>query len=106
MAKNPEEFQQLGQQNFNTALKLFGKWNKGVQTIADDMTDYTKRSIEDAAATFEKLLSAKSVEQAVEIQSGYAKRVADGYVHQLSKISSHCAELVRETYKRAGSERA
>ena len=55
--------------NVDAAMKVFGEWNKGWQAIAAEMTDYTKRSFEESTATFEKLLSAKSVEQAIEIQT-------------------------------------
>jgi hypothetical protein len=47
----------------------------------------------------EKLLSAKSFEQAVEIQTGYAKRAYDEYMHQMSKIGGLYAELAKEAYK-------
>jgi len=97
--KNIEDFQKLGQHNVDAAMKVFGEWNKGWQAIAAEMTDYTKRSFEESTATFEKLLSAKSVEQAVEIQSGFAKRAYDGYMHQLSKIGGMYAELAKEAYK-------
>jgi hypothetical protein len=64
--KTLEDIQSLGQQNSNTAIKLY----RALQTIAADTTDYTMRLFEDSAGTFEKLLSAKSVEQALELQSG------------------------------------
>jgi hypothetical protein len=99
MIKNFDDFQKLGQQNVDTAMKLFGEWNKGWQAIAAEMTDYTKRSFEESTATFEKLLTAKSLEQAIEIQSGFAKRAYDGYMHQVSKIGGMYAELAKEAYK-------
>ena len=99
MIKNFEEFQKLGQHNVDAAMKAFGEWNKGWQAIAAEMSDYTKRSFEEGTATFEKLLSAKSVEQAIEIQTGFAKRAYDGYMHQLSKIGGMYAELAKEAYK-------
>jgi hypothetical protein len=80
-------------------MKMFGEWSKGWQTIASEMTDYTKRSFEEGTATFEKLLSAKSVEQAMEIQSGYARRAYDGYLHQMSKIGGLYAEWAKEAYR-------
>ncbi len=80
-------------------MKAFGEWNKGLQAIAAEMTDYTKRSFEESTATFEKLLSAKSLEQAIEIQTGYAKRAYDEYMHQMSKIGGLYAELAKEAYK-------
>src|ERR1700694_1613965 len=97
--KNIEDFHKLGQHNVDAAMKVFGEWNRDGQAIAAEMTDYTKRSFEESTATFEKLLSAKSVEQAVEIQSGFAKRAYDGYMHQLSKIAGVYAELAKEAYK-------
>jgi hypothetical protein len=99
MIKNFEDIQKLSQTNMDTVMKAFGEWNKGWQAIAAEMTDYTKKSFEEGTATFEKLASAKSVEQAVEIQTGYAKRAYDGYMHQMSKIGGMYAELAKEAYK-------
>jgi hypothetical protein len=99
MLKNIEDFQKFGQYNVDAAMKMFGEWSKGWQTIASEMTDYTKRSFEEGTATFEKLLSAKSVEQAMEIQSGYARRAYDGYLHQMSKIGGLYAEWAEEAYR-------
>ena len=96
MIKNYEDFQKLGQQNVDTAMKMFGEWSKGWQAIAVEMTDYSKRSFEEGTATVEKLLSAKSFEQAVEIQTGYAKRAYDDYMHQVSKLGGLYAELAKE----------
>jgi len=99
MIKNFDDFQKLGQQNVDTAMKMLGEWSKGWQAIAAEMTDYTKRSFEEGTATVEKLLSAKSVEQAVEIQTGYAKRAYDDYMHQVSKLGGLYTELAKEAYK-------
>jgi hypothetical protein len=97
--KNFDDIQKLGQTNVDTAMKVLGEWNKGWQAIASEVTDYTKRSFEEGTATFEKLMSAKSIEQAVEIQTGYAKRAYDEYMHQVSKIGGLYAELAKEAYK-------
>ncbi|HEX6001701.1 MAG TPA: phasin family protein [Hyphomicrobiaceae bacterium] len=99
MIKNFEDFQKLGQQNVDTAMKAFGEWNKGWQAIAAEISDYTKRSFEEGTATVEKLLTAKSFEQAVEIQTGYAKRAYDDYLHEVSKLGGLYAELAKEAYR-------
>jgi hypothetical protein len=99
MIKNFEDIQKLGQQNVDTAMKAFGEWSKGWQAIAAEMTDYTKRSFEEGTATVEKLLAAKSFEQAVEIQTGYAKRAYDDYMHQVSRLGGLYADLAKEAYK-------
>jgi hypothetical protein len=80
-------------------MRLFGEWNRGWQAIAAEMGEYTKRSFEEGTQAFEKLANAKSLEQALEIQAGFAKRAYDGYMHQMSKIGGLYAELAKEAYK-------
>lgn len=99
MINNLQDIQKISQTNVDTALKIFGDWNKGWQAIAAEMTDYSKRAFEDGTATFEKLVSAKSVEQAVEIQTNFAKRAYDDYMHQLSKIGGMYSSLAKDAYK-------
>jgi hypothetical protein len=99
MMKGFEDFQKLNQDNLDKTVKLFGEWNKGWQAIAAEMSDYTKRSFEDSTATFEKLLAAKSLEQAMEIQTSYVKRAYDDYMQQMMRLGSMFADLTKETYK-------
>ena len=99
MIKSFDDMQKLSQTNLDVAMKLFGEWNKGMQAIAAEMSDYTKRSFEEGTAAFEKLIGAKSVEQAVEIQANYAKRAYDEYMHQVNKIGGMYASLAKEAYK-------
>lgn len=94
-----QDLQKLNQTNMDLAMKMFGEWNKGWQAIAAEMNDYSKRSFEEGTATFERLLSAKSVDQALEIQTAYAKRAYDDYMHQMSKIGGMYASLTKEAYK-------
>jgi hypothetical protein len=80
-------------------MKAVGDWNKGWQAIAAEMTDYSKRAFEDGTSTFQQLASAKSIEQAFEIQQSYAKRAYDDYMHQMSKIGSMYSSMAKDAYK-------
>ena len=95
----PIELQKFSQQGLDTYVKGIGEWSKGWQTLAAEMTDYTKRSFEDGTAAFEKMLSAKSIEQAVEIQSSYARRAYDDYMAQMTKIGSLYAGIAKDAYR-------
>jgi hypothetical protein len=99
MIKNFEDMQKLSQTNVDSAMKIFGEWNKNWQAIAAEMSDYTKRSFEESSSTLEKLISSKSVEQAVEIQTSYAKRAYDDYMQQVSKIGGMYASMAKDAYK-------
>jgi phasin family protein len=99
MMKGFEDFQKLNQDNLDKTVKLFGEWNKGWQAIAAEMSDYTKRAFEDSTATFEKLLAAKSLEQALEIQTSYVRRAYDDYMQQMTRVATMFADLAKEAYK-------
>lgn len=94
-----EEFQKIGKDNLDAAVKSYGEFNKSFQAIATEVTDYSKKAFEDGTATFEKLIGAKSVEQAVEIQTEYAKKAYEDYVSQASKIGEMYVDLAKEFYK-------
>jgi phasin family protein len=99
MIKGFEEFQKVGKDGFDAAVRSFGEMNKGFQAIAAEVTDYSKKAFEDSTRAFEQLIGAKSVEQAVEIQSQYAKKAYDGYVAEMSKLGEMYAGLARDAYK-------
>jgi hypothetical protein len=99
MLKGFEEFQKVGKDGFDAAVKSFGEMNKGFQAIAAEVTDYSKKAFEDSTRCFEQLIGAKSVEQAVEIQSQYAKKAYDTYIAEMSKIGEMYAGLARDAYK-------
>lgn len=101
MMNNIADIQKLSQTNLDQAMKFFGEWNKSWQAIAAEMNDYTKRSFEDGTATFEKLVQAKSLEQAIEIQTSYAKRAYDEYMQQMSKIGGMYQSIAKDAYKPA-----
>ena len=99
MIKNFEDMQKLGQTNVDSAMRMFGEWNKNWQAIAAEMGDYTKRSFEEGSATLEKLMGSKSVAQAMEIQRNYAQRAYHDYMQQASKIGGIYAKMAKKAYE-------
>jgi hypothetical protein len=99
MLKNFEEFQKLGKDHVDTTLKQFGTVSKGFQTIAAEYADYSKKSFENGTAAFEKLVGAKSLDKAIEIQSEYAKTAYEGFVAQATKLGELYTDLAKESYK-------
>jgi hypothetical protein len=58
-----EEYKRLSKEGFDAATRSFGEMNKGFQALAAEITDYSKRTFDDVFRAWERLLSAKSVEQ-------------------------------------------
>ena len=94
-----ENAQKFGKENVDAALKSFGAVSKGAQALAVEAADYAKKSFEDGAAVFEKLLGAKTVENAIRIQSDYVTAAYEGFVAQSSKLGELYTDLAKETYK-------
>jgi hypothetical protein len=90
-----EEAQKAGKDGLDAAVSSFGEANKGFQAIAAEIAAYSKKSFEDGTRAFEQLTGAKSFEQAVEIQSQYAKRAFDAYVAQAAKLGQMYFDLAR-----------
>ena len=99
MMKNFDDLQKLGKDNVDIAMKQFGTVSKGVQAIATEVADYSKKSFEDSSAALEKLLGAKSLDKAIEVQSAYAKSAYEGFVAEATKLGELYADLAKETYK-------
>lgn len=94
-----EDFQKLGKENMDVAMKNFGSFNKDMQSLVADMADYSKKSFEDSAATFEKMAAAKSIDKATEIQSDFVKSSYEGFVAQATKVSEMYAGMAKDAYK-------
>jgi phasin family protein len=99
MLKGFEEFQKVGKDGFDATVRSFGEVNKGFQAIAAEITDYSKKAFEDSTRAFEQLIGAKSIEQAIEIQSQYAKNAYDTYLAEFSKLGEMYAGLAKDAYK-------
>ena len=96
---NPEEMQKLGKDGMDVAMSSFGAWTKNAQAIAAEVTDYSKKSFEGSAAAWEKLIGAKSLEKAAEVQSEYLKSSYEDFVAQATKLGELYADLAKAAYK-------
>lgn len=98
----PETFndlQNFGREQLETANTTTASFAKGMQTIAAETTDYSKKVLEDHAAALEKLLGAKSLETAMQIQSEYAKSVYENAVAQATKMGELYQGLFKDAFR-------
>jgi phasin family protein len=70
--------------------------NRGFQALAAEMTEYSKKTFDDAIRTWEQLIGVKSLEQAIEIQSQYAKRVYENHIAEMTKLGEMYTHMVRD----------
>jgi phasin family protein len=99
MTNNFEEFQKYGKEQLEAATTVAASLAKGLQTIAAETTDYSKKSLENSSAFVERLLGAKSLDNAIQIQSEYAKTAYEGFVAQATKLGELYTNLAKEAFK-------
>ena len=100
-----EEFEKMGKDSFEAATKSMGEAGKGFQAIAIEISDYSKKVFEHGANALGQLIGAKSVEQTIEIQSEFGKKVYDAYVAELSKLGEMYVSVARNVYNPIKSSR-
>jgi hypothetical protein len=99
MAKKSEGIQKFSKAQLASAAVASQSFVKGLQAIAAETTDYSKKSLENGSAFLEKLLGVKSLESAIQLQSEYAKSAYAGFVAQATKIGELYSHLAKEAFK-------
>ena len=99
MMNGMEDMQKLGKDNMDVAMKSFGTFSKGVQSLAVEFADYQKKSFEEGTAALEKLMAAKSLDKAIEVQTDYVKSAYEGMVGQMTKMSELYVDMTKDAYK-------
>ena len=94
-----EDVQKFGKSSMDVALTSFSAWTKGAQAIAAEVVDYSRKSAESSAATWEKLMSAKSAEKALEVQSQYLRSSYEDFVAEATKLGELYIDLAKQAYK-------
>ena len=96
---NFDEASKKNKEAVDTLVKSYASVAKGMQAIATEAADYSKKSFEDGLAHFEKLSGVRSVEAAVEIQTAFVKSSYEGFVAEATKLSELYTDLAKESYK-------
>jgi phasin family protein len=94
-----EEANVYGKEAVDNVMKSYSTAAKGVQAIASETAEYSKKSFEASVAHVEKLMSVKSVEAAIELQTAFAKSAMEEYMSEMKKIGEMYTSLAKEAYK-------
>lgn len=99
MFPNVEEMQKFGKQQFEAVTAATTSFSKGLQEIATETSDFSKKTIAANTSVVEKLLGAQNVETAVQIQTDFAKSAYEAFVAQATRIGELYAKLAKETFR-------
>ena len=71
-----------------------------LQTIANAYGDYTRKSLEQTKCFIDKLTGVRTIDQAVEVQTEFAKQACETFVAEAQKIHDLHRELARQRIER------
>ncbi len=99
MAYDFEAFQKFGKEQFEAASAAMTEVTKGLQAIATEATDFSKKSFEDGSAFVEKLVGVKKMDEAITLQTEFAKSSYEGFVAQATKMGEMYQAVAKEAFK-------
>jgi len=94
-----DDFQKFSKDQLEAFTTASAALSKGLQDIAAESTDYSKKAFAASTAMFEKLLGARSVESAIQIQTEFAKQAYEGFVAQATKVSELYTRVASDALK-------
>lgn len=72
---------------------------KGAEALGAQVMAFSKKSMEDQVAAAKALAGAKSVQEAVELQTAWVKAAMEGYLAEASKMGEVVAASVKDSVK-------
>ena len=93
------------QSHFANPFEAFTKPTREAATkfgaISAETTDYARKSFEKGRGHFEKLTGVGTVEDAVQLQSEFAKSACEDFITQSTKIAEMYSDLVKAAFPQA-----
>jgi hypothetical protein len=94
-----DDVQRVGRDSFNRAFESFSALSRSWQSLATESVGFSKQAIEEGAAHVQKLMSAKSVDVAMQAHTEYLRSAYDHAAGQLARIGDLYLGAVRDAAK-------
>jgi len=97
MLKSTEDFVAFGQANLEAFVKSGQIWSAGVQELTKQFATSAKASFEESVSTFKAISTAKSVKEAMDLQSSFAKAALEKAMAESNKMTDASIKLTEQT---------
>ena len=91
-----QEYQSAAATGLEVSSRSISTFNRGLQQIADEMTDYSKQSLDEVVRAWQRLLDARPFGRLVEIQTRYMQSAYEAYASEASRVSELYLGLARK----------
>jgi hypothetical protein len=95
-----EAYQSAVEDGFEAATRSFNEMNRSFQNVAAEITNFSKKRLEDVVQSWEQVLRAKSFGDVMEVQSRYVQKAYEDYTSQMSRLGEIYLDTVRNAPSR------
>ena len=99
LTKNYDQLLSYGRDTVEAYMKAANAAGKGVENLQSEIYTFSKQSLEESITATKALMGSKSIHEAFELQSDYAKSSFDSYVGQITKLSDLMMSTAKETFE-------
>jgi phasin family protein len=97
MMKSTEDFVAFGQANFEAFVRSGQIWSAGVQELTRQFASSAKASFDESVSTLKAITTAKSVREAMDLQSTFAKAALEKAMFESNKLTDASIKLTEQT---------
>jgi phasin family protein len=99
MSANFEQIQQFGKEQVEAVQAATSEFAKGLQAIATEASEYSKKSIENSSAFVAKLSATKQIDEALKLQAEFAKTSYEDFIAQSAKLGELYTNFAKQAFK-------
>lgn len=104
MTKSYERFAGFGKEGFEAWMQSATAMTKAVERINSDWFAFGKQQMEDGVAAFKAVAGSKSVHEAWEVQTDFAKSSLDAFIAQATKANDLYMDAAKKAFEPFGSQ--
>jgi phasin family protein len=93
-----EDAAKMGKDQVEACVTAGNLATKGMETINAEVMAFTKTQIEDQISAAKAMMGAKTLQELIELQNGYAKSAFEAYTAHTTKLSEVATKVAQEAF--------
>lgn len=96
VSKGYDQFMTFGKENTDAVIKSASVAGKGFETINSKIFAYARKSLEESMSATKAVMSAKSLDEALHLQSEFGKNAFQEYVEEMTKFGEIAISVAKD----------
>lgn len=98
---NFDDVRELGRYQIEAMTSATTSTAKGLRAIAAEATEYSRQSLDNSRAFFEKLMRVQKLDDVIELQSEFARAAYGDFIARASRVGELCSNMAKEAFASA-----